>query len=261
MPGKQRRTVVCIRVQNPSTELSESSAATVAYFFICSEGFGCRCTRACHAGNLTPRAFWFSCRRCTKSVARIMPAFIIGSLSVTGSTLVGALILDFAIQWLAWAAASALRTEKFYDALGSTGFISVTLASLTYTHFYHARQVVTSVFVCLWALRLGSFLLYRVVKTGKDSRFEDVLDKPGKTSAPYSVHSIYCCACLLQLMTMRWTRGGKSGWLAKRGQKLESCNEVPDAQTVVCSPLLHLLDAASSVDLRDSSPCPGSERH
>lgn len=29
-----------------------------------------------------------------------MPAFDIGSLSVTGSTLVGCLILDFIIQWV-----------------------------------------------------------------------------------------------------------------------------------------------------------------
>lgn len=85
---------------------------------------------------------------------------------------------------LGWAAASALKTEKFYDALGSTGFISVTIATLTYTHFYYARQVVVSVFVCLWALRLGSFLLFRVLKTGKDSRFTDVLDRPGETYEP-----------------------------------------------------------------------------
>jgi steroid 5-alpha reductase family enzyme len=75
--------------------------------------------------------------------------------------------------------ACSLKTEKFYDALGSTGFISVTIATLTYTHFYHPRQIIASIFVMLWALRLGSFLLYRVLKTGKDSRFDEVLDKPG----------------------------------------------------------------------------------
>lgn len=80
---------------------------------------------------------------------------------------------------IGWAAACSLKTEKFYDALGSTGFITVSLASLTYTHYYHARQVVTTVFVWIWALRLGGFLLYRVLKTGKDSRFAEVLDKPG----------------------------------------------------------------------------------
>ena len=144
-----------------------------------------------------------------------MPAFVIGSLGVTGSTLVGALILDFVTQWvrrcmvlpathklpctsscsrcchiilsernvalvqIGWALAVTLQTEKFYDAFGSLGFTTVTLATLTYTHFYYARQCVVSVFVCLWAIRLGSFLLYRVLKTGKDSRFDEVKTQPG----------------------------------------------------------------------------------
>ena len=86
---------------------------------------------------------------------------------------------------IGWAFASSLKTEKFYDAFGATGFISVTLATLTYTHFYYARQIIVSVFVCIWALRLGGFLLFRVLKTGKDSRFEDVLDKPGTARIEY----------------------------------------------------------------------------
>lgn len=63
----------------------------------------------------------------------------------------------------------------------------MTIATLTYTHFYHPRQIIASIFVMLWALRLGSFLLYRVLKTGKDSRFEEVLDKPGMP--PYRIAS------------------------------------------------------------------------
>ena len=147
-----------------------------------------------------------------------MPAFVIGSLGVTGSTLVGALILDFATQWvrrclllpaathslpetsscfccchlllgeckhvalvqIGWALAVILQTEKFYDAFGSIGFTTATLATLTYTHYYYARQCIVSVFVCLWAIRLGSFLLYRVLKTGKDSRFDEVKTQPGQ---------------------------------------------------------------------------------
>ena len=31
-----------------------------------------------------------------------------------------------------------------------------------------------------WAVRLGSYLVTRVVKTGGDARFDDVKDKPGK---------------------------------------------------------------------------------
>lgn len=80
---------------------------------------------------------------------------------------------------IGWALACTFKTEKFYDAFGSTGFITVTIATLTYTHFYYARQIIASIFVWIWALRLGGFLLFRVLKTGKDSRFEGVVNKPG----------------------------------------------------------------------------------
>ncbi len=33
--------------------------------------------------------------------------------------------------------------------------------------------------VGVWALRLGSYLVSRIMSTGKDARFDDVKDKPG----------------------------------------------------------------------------------
>ena len=40
-----------------------------------------------------------------------------------------------------------------------------------------ARQIVTSLFIMIWAARLSGFLLFRVIKTGKDDRFDDMRDK------------------------------------------------------------------------------------
>ena len=39
-------------------------------------------------------------------------------------------------------------------------------------------QVLLTVLVCLWALRLGSFLVLRISRAGSDSRFDKVRDKP-----------------------------------------------------------------------------------
>lgn len=41
----------------------------------------------------------------------------------------------------------------------------------------HARQIVASLFIMLWGLRLSGFLLFRILKTGKDDRFDDKRDK------------------------------------------------------------------------------------
>lgn len=108
-----------------------------------------------------------------------------------------------------YVAAYLLRTEKFFDLLGSAGFLSIAVASLLYGDFYHARQVtcsltrlvpsiclgphrmprgaryavvltqvVVTLLVVAWSVRLGSFLFIRVLKTGKDSRFDELKDDP-----------------------------------------------------------------------------------
>lgn len=41
----------------------------------------------------------------------------------------------------------------------------------------HARQIVASVFIMLWGARLSGFLLFRILKTGKDDRFDDKRDR------------------------------------------------------------------------------------
>ena len=40
----------------------------------------------------------------------------------------------------------------------------------------HARNIVASLFVILWGIRLSGFLLFRILKTGKDDRFDDMRD-------------------------------------------------------------------------------------
>jgi steroid 5-alpha reductase family enzyme len=40
----------------------------------------------------------------------------------------------------------------------------------------HARNVIASLFVMLWGVRLSGFLLFRILKTGKDDRFDDKRD-------------------------------------------------------------------------------------
>lgn len=44
---------------------------------------------------------------------------------VMGSTLVKCAATDLAIQWVGWAVAAALKTEKFYDLAGNLAYLKL----------------------------------------------------------------------------------------------------------------------------------------
>lgn len=82
-------------------------------------------------------------------------------------------------------AAYILQSDKFFDLFGSLNFIGAALGTLFYAHYRHARQIVVTVFVCCWAVRLGSLLFYRALKSGGDSRLKPFLQKPRENMLAY----------------------------------------------------------------------------
>ena len=87
------------------------------------------------------------------------------------------LVAAFAIQWLAFVPAFFLKTEKFYDLTGSLTYISIFIYSLIVTDSFQNFQLgnlIIATAVLLWAVRLGSFLFMRIIKTGQDQRFDSI---------------------------------------------------------------------------------------
>jgi steroid 5-alpha reductase family enzyme len=82
--------------------------------------------------------------------------------------------LIFLIQWLAFIAAYALQTERFYDLTGSITYITVAILAVLLSPTIDDRSILLLAPVLIWATRLGTFLFGRIQKAGKDARFDEI---------------------------------------------------------------------------------------
>ncbi|HDQ73097.1 MAG TPA: DUF1295 domain-containing protein [Chloroflexi bacterium] len=98
-----------------------------------------------------------------------------GGASVLGVPVFAlAVAVVFVIQWVGFIAAYVLQTEKFYDLTGSITYISVTIMAVLLSPVVDGRSVLLLILVLIWAGRLGTFLFRRILKAGKDARFDDI---------------------------------------------------------------------------------------
>lgn len=119
--------------------------------------------------------------------------------------LVGTLVVDFAIQFVGWVVASALKTEKFYDALGSVAYLTVAIGSLAVGNTFFTRQILMTCLVVAWTVRLGTFLIIRVKRTGGDSRFEEMKYQPLKFFVAWFLQGVWVWVVCLPLVILNGT--------------------------------------------------------
>lgn len=79
------------------------------------------------------------------------------------------------VQWVAFGFAWKLNSERFFDLLGSATFAFVVIKAAVYARAgIGLLDIALICAVCLWAFRLGSFLLARVQEVGSDRRFNAI---------------------------------------------------------------------------------------
>jgi len=98
-----------------------------------------------------------------------------GGMSVRGVPLFALAVgLAFLIQWVVFIPAYLLQSEKFFDLTGSVTYITVTTLTVLLSPVVDDRSVLLMALVLIWAARLGTFLFTRILKEGKDARFDDI---------------------------------------------------------------------------------------
>ncbi|EJD07435.1 DUF1295-domain-containing protein [Fomitiporia mediterranea MF3/22] len=88
-------------------------------------------------------------------------------LGITILVTTGYQALGFFIAW-------TFQFDKITDFTGGSNFFILALLTLLIGNTFYARNIVASVLVMVWASRLAGFLLFRVLKTGSDSRFDEI---------------------------------------------------------------------------------------
>jgi steroid 5-alpha reductase family enzyme len=86
------------------------------------------------------------------------------------------LLITIAYQLAFFAVAFSLKFDKLTDFAGGTNFVLLSILTLAFSPTHSARQIVVSCFIIAWGARLSGFLLFRIIKTGKDDRFDDKRD-------------------------------------------------------------------------------------
>lgn len=80
------------------------------------------------------------------------------------------LVIAFGVQWLVFIPAYLMKTERFYDLTGALSNITVVIFCFSLSTAT-ARNYLLAGLIIIWAVRLGSFLFWRVCADGGDTRF------------------------------------------------------------------------------------------
>ena len=128
---------------------------------------------------------------------------------LTGSeTVLKAVILAFVIQWACFVPAYLLQTEKFYDLAGSVTYLTLVLFSVFSTNSLGIGSVIVCTCVSVWAIRLGSFLFFRIKKDGEDKRFRSIKPNFTRFFMTWTLQGMWVTMCLLCVTTALSSAGG-----------------------------------------------------
>ena len=114
-------------------------------------------------------------------------------------------VMCIGMQWLAWIPASIGKTERFYDLAGGLTYLAVVGFSLwagAQSEPPSLRELIISVLVVIWSLRLSFFLYFRIHRTGKDGRFDQLKTSPIRFLVPWTLQGLWAFLTMIVVIVI-----------------------------------------------------------
>jgi steroid 5-alpha reductase family enzyme len=119
-------------------------------------------------------------------------------------------VICFGTQWAAWVPASILKTERFYDLMGGLTYLAAVGFSLwagSQSEAPSVRELIISFLVVIWSLRLSSFLYFRIHRTGKDGRFDQLKTSPIRFLVPWTLQGLWVFLTMIVVIVINSQAG------------------------------------------------------
>ena len=144
-------------------------------------------------------------------IAVIVSVVDSNSVEINGySAVVYCALICIGSQWLAWIPASIKQTERFYDLIGGLTYLSVVIFSLwagSQSEFPSLRELIISLLVIIWSLRLSTFLYFRIHRVGKDGRFDELKNSPIRFLVPWTLQGLWVFLTMIVVIVINSQQG------------------------------------------------------
>ena len=122
-------------------------------------------------------------------------------------------VICIGMQWVAWIPASIGKTERFYDLTGGLTYLTAVAFSLwagSQSEAPSLREIIVSLLVVIWSLRLSSFLYFRIHRTGKDGRFDELKTSPIRFLVPWTLQGLWVFLTMIVVLVINSQAGSAS---------------------------------------------------
>ena len=144
-----------------------------------------------------------------QNAIHIVLAFLAFTISIFIASLTklkiveNAILLAFLIHWLLFIPAFLFKTEKFFDLSGSLTYLSVMIYVVFSKNNLQDQigNIVLASLIILWAVRLGSFLFFRIKKAGEDKRFREIKTSFTRFFMVWTISGMWVSLCSMCALT------------------------------------------------------------